>query len=221
MSFVVCGWFTPDYRHWWNRLRKNLDTIGAHHDFVERRKADGGWEINTQRKPAEILAAIERHPGKTIIFLDVDCAVTGRLDDLAELAAIPGDVALYHRTKWRRSGIVGGGPRTGTMVLRPTPKAREFVTQWCEASLQAPRYTVDQDSVKVALGRVPGLTVTYLDVRYCAVPADKCASPVILHDRASQKRPLRGMVRLFGRLAWASHYAATPITAQRSPTHSK
>jgi len=200
-SWIVCGWYTPDYRLWWQQLRWQLEALAVPHDFVERPKGPGGWEANTLRKPAEVLAAIDRHPGKTIIFLDVDCSVSGKAG-LARLAQITGDVAFYVRTKWRRSGGHRLGPRSGTLVLRPTPAARAFVTAWLAESRQAPRWAVDQTALAVALGRCPGVAIEFLDVSYCAVPADRCPDPVILHDSASRDQPKAGRLqRWINRLA--------------------
>jgi hypothetical protein len=33
--WVVCGWFTPDYRPWADKLTASLDAIGAPYDIVE------------------------------------------------------------------------------------------------------------------------------------------------------------------------------------------
>jgi hypothetical protein len=58
---------------------------------------------------------LDRHPGEVVTFLDVDCEVLG---DLAPLAAVTGDVAFYIRTKYRRSGGMRFGARSGTVVVR-------------------------------------------------------------------------------------------------------
>jgi hypothetical protein len=59
------------------------------HDIVEVPKLPGTWEANTMAKPAHLLAAMDRHPDKVIVLLDVDCRVLG---DLTPLAGIEGDV---------------------------------------------------------------------------------------------------------------------------------
>lgn len=201
-DFIVCGWFTPDYRYWWDRLQRNLDDIGAPHDFVEVQKSERGWEANTMRKPHEVLAAMHRHPDTIIIFLDVDCLVTGGLAGLCELANIRGDIGVFLRTKWKPHGSPWIGIRSGTMVLRPTPAARAFVECWCEASFSAPQYCTDQDSIRYALGGVPGLSVTFLDIRYCATPKDHCKEPVILHDGGKKPNQSNRLSKFIGRLAW-------------------
>lgn len=187
-DFIICGWFTPDYRHWWDRLRKSLEAIGAPHDFVEREKVDSGWEANTMRKPHEILAAMDRHPDTTIIFLDVDCTIAGTYADLVELAAIPGDVGFRVRTgQRRRAQKPFCRVRSGTVVIRPTNRARAFIEAWRKAGAEMHRYSVDQDTMLLALGRVPGLTITCIDNRFCVAPRDAAVpNPVIVHDWASK-----------------------------------
>ncbi len=202
VNWVVCGWFTPDYRPWWDNLRAELDANGAPYDFVEVAKQSGGWESNTMRKPAQVKAAMQRHPDKTIIFLVVDCSVPGGYAGLERLAGTSGDVGFHFRTKWRRSGGHRLGPRSGTMVFKPTESGRAFVDAWIKETGSAPRYTVDQTSLAVAMGRCPNVAITMLDVSYCAIPDDKCAEPIILHDRASKSAPKPNrLARLFNRLA--------------------
>lgn len=185
-DFIICGWFTPDYRHWWDRLRKSLEAIGAPHDFVEREKVDSGWEANTMRKPHEILAAMDRHPDTTIIFLDVDCTVVGTYADLGELADIPGDVSFrIHSRTGKRGGTVFR-VKSGTLVIRPTTRARAFIEAWCKASANAPPFTIDQDTMVLAMGAIPGLSITCLDNRYCTQWRDTVDDPVIIHDWASK-----------------------------------
>jgi hypothetical protein len=204
-NWIVCGWFTPDYRPYWNNLRQNLDAIGAPHDFVEVRKSDGGWEANTMRKPKMILQALYKHPGKTVIFLDVDCTVPGGWMGLEALAAMPGDVAFVIETKWRRRTRRWLFVRSGTMVFKPTTEATQFVHAWCKECAVAPKYAVDQDSLVVAMGRVPEVSFSNLPIKFCAVDRDNHPAPVILHDSASAELGGKAgkFTRLFHRLSGA------------------
>lgn len=183
--FVACGWYTPDYTKWVSPLQQRLDTLGVPHDFVKVDKRPGGWEANTLAKPLHVRNAMERHPDKTILLLDVDCDVLCTRDDLASIADIEGDIGLYAKIKIRRSGKPVFGARSGTMVLRPTENARTLVAEWMKACDEATPFAVDQDILVAALGRVPQLSITILDIAACAVPQDNVASPLILHDSAS------------------------------------
>lgn len=200
-EWIVCGWYTPDYRPWWINLRNELDFIGAPHDFVEVQKLAGGWEANTMAKANVVLDAIKRHPDKTIILLDVDCTIPGGLAALEELASFSGDVGFVLETKWRRRVRRWVFSRSGTMVFKPTELARQFVDAWARESLNAPRYAVDQDSLVVAIGKVSGLSITTLPIRYCAVARDNCPHPAVLHDSASKAATKAGkFTRLAARL---------------------
>jgi len=100
-STIVAGWFTPDYSHYLPPLRASLDRFGHEHDFVAVSPASGGRERNTMRKPAQILAAMDRHPNRAIVFLDVDCEVLAPLDALAEIKS---DVAVHFMVDRRSRG---------------------------------------------------------------------------------------------------------------------
>lgn len=182
-DYVTCGWYTPDYAHWADRLRANLDDLGEPHDIVEVEKNPGGWEANTMRKPGQVLAAMMRHPAKTIIFLDVDCEVCNSLSELA--GASRADIQLHFRCNMMRNGLPRMTARSGTMVIRPTERAKSFVKNWRELNFAAPSGSVDQRTLPAAIVKTPGLAVGMLDNRYCAVPADNVESPIILHSSAS------------------------------------
>lgn len=183
MTYIVCGWYTPDYAHWVGPLRQSLDAYSAPHDFVEVEKSGDGWEKTTMRKASEVRKALLRHPSKTVIFIDVDCTVKGPLEPLSR---IDGDVGFFVRTRFRKNGAPKIGVRSGTLVFRPVKRALDFVDAWIAEGENAGAYSVDQDSLMVAMGRVPGLTITTLGIEWCATEGDACARPVIYHDRASR-----------------------------------
>jgi hypothetical protein len=193
MSWVVCGYYTPDYAVHALDLKEDLDRVKAPHDIVCVAKREGGWEANVRAKPIEIAAAMLRHPDKTIIWLDVDCSVNGRLDGLAEIG---GDVAFFARAKLKSNGKPIFCPRSGTMVIRPTRAAKSFIAAWGQASLEAPKYSNDQDTMVVALGKVPNLSLSFLGNEACAIEADNCFCPLILHDTVKGKGVPRWRKRL-------------------------
>jgi hypothetical protein len=194
MTYIVCGWYTPGYAHWLPSLQASLEAVGAPHDFVQVAGSGDGWEKTTMRKAGEVRAALNRHPDKTVIFIDVDCTVKG---DLQRLANIDGDVGFFIRTRFRRNGTPKIGVRSGTLVFRPVERARRFVDAWIDEGTKAGPYSVDQDSLMVAMGRVPGLTITTIGVEYCATEGDHCPHPVIYHDRASRNVTKAGVAARF------------------------
>ena len=202
-DWIVCGWYTPDYRPYWHSLRADLEAIGAPHDFVEVAKLSGEWEDNVSRKAQHALDAINRNPNKTIILLDVDCSVPGGIEGLNELADAPGDVAFHFNARWNTnwsSRLVRIGVRSGTMVFKPTDKARRFVQDWIDESRNAPRYSVDQDTLAIVLGK-GNTSIGLLESRFCARPKDGVSFPVILHDAASRTAIKAGrLARAWSRL---------------------
>jgi len=181
--YIVCGWYTPDYAHWLDTLIPSLERVGAPHHFIETTKRPDGWERNTMMKAEQIREALRRHPDQTIIFIDVDCQVLGPLD---ALATIDTDFACFIETKAspKRASFQAW---SGTLVFRQTPRARALVDLWAAESRVADRYAVDQTTLASVISRIPGLTITALDRKWCARPWDGVLDAVILHDSASLK----------------------------------
>jgi hypothetical protein len=207
-SYVVCGWYTPDYAGWASDLKRSLLRHGQPFELVSVPSHAGeSWEATTMRKAREVLKALDRHAGKTIIFIDVDCQVAG---DLAPLTELRGDVAFYVHPRRRRSGHTKAHIRSGTIVLKPTPEARRFVERWAEISDRPEYGDVDQDALLLAIN-TPGVLFEQLDVKWCFTKSDKCNGPVIIHGSASKsvakisttKRRLVALAnRVFGERAW-------------------
>lgn len=192
MSWIVCGFFTPDYRHWADELIASLDAVDAPHDLVMTEKRDGGWEANTMAKAGQVLAAMDRHPNEVVIFLDVDCQVHG---DLSPLASLRGDIGLYMPVKRKSDGTMTAvrfKPHSGTLVVRPTPQARQFVEAWAMLSREARRTDVDQTTLALAMNQACGVAIELLHPKWCATPGYTEPDAVIRHDEASQSQPRMG-----------------------------
>jgi hypothetical protein len=202
--WIVCGFYTPDYAHWAKKLIASLEAHGAPHDVLERPKLAGGWEANTMAKADAVAQAMTRHPDKVVIFLDVDCEVRG---DLSPLARLSGEVAFFVRSRRRKAGGTRFGLRSGTLVLKPTAGARQFVETWAAISRTANWGDVDQDTLLIALGRSSGISFTPLEARWCAAPGDYVSDAVIVHDSAS--KGVRKITNLQRRLRWLLFAART------------
>jgi hypothetical protein len=80
-DLVVCGWYTWDYEHWLPPLIGDLEQLGIQHDFKITDKPKGArWEHVTLRKAEQACLAVQRHPDKTVVLLDVDCRVLWPLE---------------------------------------------------------------------------------------------------------------------------------------------
>ncbi len=184
-GWVVVGWFTPDYRHWAERLARSLDRTSTPYHLLSCEKRGRAWETETMRKPRIVSQLRDLHPGQTLILLDVDCEVRHSLAPL--VASVSGDVAAYVRAK----SIGRGKDRarikvmSGTMVFRPTPGAARFIDAWDQAQAECDRTDVDQTALMIALGRATNFTFQPLSAEWCALDRASHPDPAILHDNAS------------------------------------
>jgi hypothetical protein len=188
-SYVVAGWFTPDYRHYLAGLIADL-TLGGHPYFFEAlEKNPSGWAANTRMKAAAILRAMDRHPGVKLIWLDVDCRVIG---DISPLLAIESDFAAHFKSRqmklanYRYAGEYRAvvHPWSGTMVVSPTSRARKLIEAWRDAETDAIPLDPDETTLGLALARVPGLTVTFLHHNFCSSPGHTAPNAIIQHSSA-------------------------------------
>lgn len=179
MAFVVCGWYMPDYAHRARDLTASLDAVGSPHDFVEAERVEGGWAKNVSVKPLHILAAMERHPGKTVVFSDVDCVARHSMQPFADLNC---DIAVHMRSKMLRNGWPRWMTRTTVVVVAPTPAARQCIEAW--EKLASVGFN-DQRTFPVAIARTSGVSVVNLPLSYCAM-ANEHPDPILLHDHASK-----------------------------------
>lgn len=193
--YIVCGWYTPDYTRLAKMFIGSLDALGEPNDIVAVPPREGGWERQTLRKPHQIRAAMERHPRKTVVFMDVDCIVQ---QSLAPLADIRGDIAVHLMAGKRSRGYGRLFGRSTTMVFRPTLKARELVFVWEMRCLKAPAGQVDQHTLTEAIARTPGLVIEHLDPRWCAMDKDGISNPAVIHSGAARNaRKMPGWLRAF------------------------
>lgn len=184
-QFIVCAWYTPDYAKWAGPLIDSLISAGAPHDILCIPKDKGGWEANTCRKADVLLSFMDRHPGKTIILLDVDCIVRGDLSKL--VASVSGDIGFRMAAKWRRR-FCRLQPLSGTMVIHPTERARAFVEGWAERSRNRRYGETDQGSLAWAMTETAGVDISILAGQWCAL-RESNAPDAVIHSWASKEQP--------------------------------
>jgi len=197
--WIVCGWFTEDdiYRPLAEQLAQSLDEVSASYDLVPAARRNGGWEANTMAKAKQVLAAMDRHPDKTVVFLDVDCRVVRDLTPL--ISEISSDIAIRFRSKARRNRT-WMTPRSSAIVIAPTDAARRFVTKWHDASQDAGYGTIDQSTFVTTLCNSPNVSFSPLDARWGAMNAE-VENPAIEHLGAgSDQRKIRNARYVIGKL---------------------
>jgi hypothetical protein len=182
-EIVVCGFFKADGVDRALPLRRRLDGLRTRYDFVAI-DICGSPDAYALSKPLQVGAAMDRHPGKTILFIDLACRIVGTRDDLLRAADIPGDIAFHVRTRLCSQGKPVLTPHAETLVLRPTARAHVFVRTWIETWERAAGIGSECDVLAIALARVPELAVTFLGAEFCATQQDAHPLPVIVHERA-------------------------------------
>jgi hypothetical protein len=184
--YIVSGFYTPDYAHWYSSLRESLDCHNQPHDFAAVPKLKGSWELNVLVKAQHILGAMDRHPDKVIIWLDVDCTVRG---DLAPLAQLRGDVGIHHYQKMRRGRYLITRIRSATLTFRPTPGARRFVEAWHSYSRAATVGEDDEATLTRAMLTTPDVTISQIPHKWSATLGKYSAESIIVHSYASWETP--------------------------------
>jgi hypothetical protein len=182
-AWLVCGWFTPDYRVLAEKLAASLEEHGAPFHLFARPKPAAGW--STHQKPAVVLAAMDAYPGKTLVLMDVDCIVTG---DIAPVTALSGDVGLAIKARPGRRSRVVFTLSSRVVVFRPTPGARAFAERWAGACAASGRVN-DEPGMAWAFIRHPEIGYSHLDQRYIGREtgtANRIEGIVIWHDSAHE-----------------------------------
>jgi hypothetical protein len=174
-DWIVCGWFTDDplYRGYAQNLATSLDQVGAPYDLVATEKLTGGWEVNVRAKPFHVLAAMDRHPEKTVIFMDVDYTAVA---DLSPLARMRGDVGLKMGAKRRPNGSTRVTAGDQVLVLKPNAAARNLVETWLRLASDARPGDTGETFFSLAVGRVQN----------CALSNIGSVDPFLKHDKASR-----------------------------------
>ncbi len=139
-DFVVCAFYTPNYRDDVERLEISLKAFGHEYHLQEFERLPT-WEQNTGIKPKFLLECLERFEGKDVLYLDADAFIRRRMDGFDEFE---GDIGIHFNEKGGSHSI-----RTGTIYLRNNPRTHQFMRDWIEAQTQNLKYN-DQDSFEVA-----------------------------------------------------------------------
>jgi hypothetical protein len=205
-DWLVCGWFTDDpiYRGYAQELAASLDKVGAPYDLVAVARQSGGWAANTRTKPTQVLAAMDRHPDKTVVFMDVDFSAIG---DLAPLTASAGDFALKIVVRRRRNGSVRLVPSSQVMVVKPTAGARSLVSAWVGLGENGQVGETDESALAMAMGTCTSCTFSPIDQVWLKT--------VLVHHWANEKsQKVAGFPReIMNLVLWAAR-AARPRGAR-------
>lgn len=186
--FVVCGFFTPDYRPLAERLASELGSTNPHHLFAKDR-GSLSWRNVVQLKPDIVLEAMDTYPNTPIIFLDVDAHVLGSLEPMIDFS---GDISA--RAKMRLVGLPMCRKQTvlhistRSMALKPSERTRNFLQEWKKEIREADYQQGGcETAMRLVLMRSVGLAFCPIDPRYAGIEADKAPSDaIVVHASASR-----------------------------------
>ncbi len=143
--FIVCCYFTENYRELALSLKASLDKFNLPYCLQPVEDA-GYWEANTRLKPVFLRDCLRAFPDKDVLYLDADAVVKKTLDffnnvqeDLAIYVANRDDTGMSH------------GYLTGTVFIKNNPTGEALLTKWVEAQHNGSKTQVDQDSIEIAI----------------------------------------------------------------------
>jgi hypothetical protein len=178
--WIIVGWFTPDYRHWAERLAKSLEPRGVPYHLLAKEKPAAGWGAATRRKPEIAIEALSLYPGKTVVLLDVDAEAIGPLEGLGDIA---GDFSAFLKAKTNRQGVTTLMLSTRVLALKPTPATTRLLEAWREACKGTE--LIDEAVLGALWPTCKGISLDPLPARFAA--RERGAAPsdaALVHDSA-------------------------------------
>jgi hypothetical protein len=187
-SYVVVGFFTPDYRPLAARLAGDLSKFDIPHHFYASTAAE--WHAATLLKPVYITRARAEYPGKTIVSMDVDCSIK---EPVASGLAISADVGLaFNEIRERTARLY---PTSRVTVWSPTIGATKLLDKWSELCRRA-EVNNDEILLMVAIARTAGTSLQALPETHRGLEWSKApANSAIVHDSARVKAKSKNVRR--------------------------
>jgi len=193
-SFVVVGFFTPNYYQLANAFSKNLIEHGITHHLYARAKSVGQWGHQTLQKPSVLKSARLGYPNAILILMDVDCQVRG---DISAITNSAGDIAVPMGRKPMKNGTALK-PGTRVLLVKPTAQADTFLALWDEmCRLDIKPVENDEIRLQMAMEASAGqFAIATLPSRFTGMEIRKSRpEDVILHDSARDESRILGSTR--------------------------
>ncbi|MBS9777972.1 MAG: hypothetical protein KGV50_04330 [Gammaproteobacteria bacterium] len=181
-TFVVCCFFTENYRIHANSLKESLDKFNLSYYF-ECVEDTGDWASNTLIKPHFIKKCLNQFNQKAILYLDADAVVKKPIDIFNTATA---DIMIYPT-----EGAEGMSHDylAGTIFLNNTDNSKKLVDLWIDEQQGSHKKQVDQDSLDRAMHKLKGhITFEGLAAGYVKIfDRDHNEEVYIEHYQASRK----------------------------------
>ena len=193
-SFLVTGFFTPNYFSLAEAFSKNLQLHKVSHHLYARERITGQWGHQTLQKPSVLKAARRDYPDQILVLMDVDCQIRG---DISPMLNVAGDIAVPMGRKPMKNGTALK-PGTRVVLLRPTAQADAMLELWeekCKLTIKP----VENDEIRLQMaiedsgGR---FAIATLNRHYTGVELRKATqADMIVHDSARDEARLLGSTR--------------------------
>lgn len=148
---IIIGFFTPNYFDLAEQFAANLSAFGEPYHLYA--VSDAGWKEATLMKPRIVQRAFDDYPLRTLILMDVDCAISHGLGYYNEGH---GDVAFHIRAG--KDGKTKVSSSTRLVVFRPTERALSLAVRW-EDECSKPTVANDEAALMAACSRTMGLLI--------------------------------------------------------------
>lgn len=133
MSYIVTGFYTPNYAHFADTFRRNLNEYSISHKLYAVDPIGETWIAQPLRKPSIILQAMAEYPGRPVILMDIDCSVHG---DLSPLIVGDFDVSFTIVPRDPPKKVICS---SHVVVCHPTDNTARFLSAWksrCDAAIE-------------------------------------------------------------------------------------
>lgn len=188
-SYLVTGFFTPDYREIAKAFSENLKSFETPHYLYS--VPDEEWQKAILMKPSIVLRARNDYPLRTLVLMDVDCKLRGDIGEWVEAQTT--DIVLPARIRRgaRRHGKVLFSSRV--MVIAPTIAAGKLIAKWDAACMlaKAPPFgrLCDERELVGAIGTNHGATIAFTPDQFAGLDIHNAPSDaVIVHASEHAKR---------------------------------
>lgn len=192
-EILVIGFYTPNYKSLADRLAADCYAHVLQAKFYSVSSHE--WASAILLKPTIIQKARSEFPNATLVLMDVDCRIHGRL---TEIESIHSDVALHQRCKIA-SGLLKSRstiwPSSRILVVKPTAGAARLIEAWRQACASH-RSGGDELMLAQAISQTPGVSISMLPVSYAAFEAGEAPDgAVVVHHSAHDAS--RGSVKFW------------------------
>ena len=187
---LIVGYYTlaTPYEQEAKSLRLSIEVMGLEHEILGVPNL-GDWQKNTQYKAVFLRERMKAHPGRPLLYIDVDAILIHPPELLARPMGC--DIAACK---------FGGSLRSGTVYLAGTPKCRELVEAWVALNEKYPERLPngseawDQRTLQMAVEQVPDVRFSPLPTEYCWIAGLTARehpgvdmNPVIVHTRGAYR----------------------------------